>query len=80
MVMLVKKPFLRSAYSIAIGSAFGIAMAVLGAARPAAASVTYDYTGNDFTINIFSPYTHFDSVTGFVTFSTALPASLINTN
>jgi hypothetical protein len=69
-----KKPFFGSGLSIAIGSVAGIAMAVLGATS-AKASVTYDYTGNDFT-NATGEYTVTDKVTGSITFATPLPASL----
>jgi len=74
LVILVKKPFLGSGLSIAIGSVAGIAMAVLGATS-AKASVTYDYIGNDFT-NVRGNYTVTDKITGSITFATPLPANL----
>ncbi len=52
------------------------ACAAILAAAPARAAVVYNYNGNDFT-SVFAPgYTTSDKITGTLTLSSALPASL----
>lgn len=59
-----------------LSAALVTACAAMLAGAPASAAVVYQYTGNNFT-SVFAPgYTTSDKITGTLTLSSALPASL----
>ena len=65
---------LGSGLSIAIASIVALTATALGSTTSNAATVTYNYTGGEFTSGS-SPYNTSDRVTATVTFASALPTS-----